>query len=220
MNSVLGKLLDALYPRDVACFACNREARVDQHGLCEECAPRIHTAGVLDGPPGMSGLYAAFWYEEPLHPAVYRFKYGGAKYLAWHFASCMQLPQDWRVDAVVPVPLSARRQRERGYNQSGLIARMLSERYGFPTEPALLARVRDTAVQAGLSAGLRAQNVEGAFVASPAAKGRALLLVDDVVTTGSTLSACAATLLKAGAAQIYAACACAAPAEHVGKEEY
>lgn len=215
MNKMMKKLLDALYPRDVACFACNCEARVDEHGLCEECAARIHLAGVLDSPPGISGLYAAFWYEEPLHAAVYRFKYGGAKYLAWHFASCIQLPADWRVDAVVPVPLSARRQRERGYNQSSLIAHMLAERYGFPNEPALLARVRDTAVQAGLSAGLRAQNVEGAFMASPAAKGRALLLVDDVVTTGSTLGACAVALIQAGADRVYAACACAAPAEHV-----
>ena len=219
MNGMLEKLLDSLYPRDAACFACNREAHVDANGLCEECAPRIHMAGILDSPPGISGLYAAFWYAEPLHAAVYRFKYGGAKYLAWHFASCVRLPADWRVDAVVPVPLSARRQRERGYNQSGLIARMIAKRYGLSVEPALLSRVRDTAAQAGLSARLRAQNVEGAFLASSAVKGRTLLLVDDVVTTGSTLGACAAALIQAGAARIYSVCACAAPAEHVRKEK-
>lgn len=211
MKPVLTRLLNALYPRDAVCFACDRESYVNEHGLCEACAKQIHMAGELPCPHGIVGTYAAFWYEEPLHAAVYRFKYGGSKYLAWHFAACMSLPESFHADAIVPVPLFEDRQRKRGYNQSELVARMLGERYGLPVETALLTRTRNTSPQAGLSAQLREHNVDGAFKAAPGCKGRALLLVDDVMTTGSTLRSCAEALTDAGATIVYAACACAAP---------
>lgn len=211
---VWDRLLDVLYPPDVACFACDQQAHVDENGLCAACAARIHPAGVLDPPPGLSGLYAGLVYCEALHAPMHRFKYGNARYLARSFAACMRLPAQWTIDFILPVPLYAGRQKTRGYNQSMLLARVLAKRYDVPIEESLLTRIVDTCSQAQLPAHMRASNVRGAFRASPAAHGRTLLLVDDVVTTGSTLSACAATLKDAGAARVYAACACAAPLTH------
>lgn len=213
LHSLTNAFLNALFPPDVACFACNKEARLDACGLCEACAARVRWAGVLPPPAGTDGLYAAFLYEDVLHAAVHRFKYGGAKYLAERFAAFMTLPQAWDLTgcALIPVPLSRLRERERGYNQALLLARALAPKAGLPVEPELLLRIKDTPPQAGQEKTVRERNMLGAFRAAPEASGRAVVLIDDVVTTGSTLAACAQALRDAGASRVYAACFCAAP---------
>jgi ComF family protein len=111
----------------------------------------------------------------------------------------------WRADLVLPVPLSKPRRRERGYNQAGLIARPLALALGLPYVPKALARCRDTRSQVGLSREQRRQNVNGVFQAgSEQVRDRRVLLIDDVATTGSTLSAAAGALLASGASQVYA----------------
>ena len=104
--------------------------------------------------------------------------------------------------ALVPVPLAATRKRERGYNQSELLARALSRHWGIPVWAACVERVKRTASQTRLTPGERRRNVSGAFRAVPAAvsfRGAHLVLVDDVVTTGATLNECATALHAAGA---------------------
>jgi ComF family protein len=104
------------------------------------------------------------------------------------------------LDAIVPVPLHRSRHRERGYNQAELLARELGKLISLPVEPALL-KARATRPQVGLTAEERATNVRGAFESPgdlPIA-GRRFVLVDDVLTTGATLSACAEALSAAGA---------------------
>ena len=147
---VWDRLLDVLYPPDAACFACDQQAHVDENGLCGACAARISPAGVLDPPPGLTGLYAGLVYCAALHAAMHRFKYGNARYLARSFAACMDLPAGWEIDAIVPVPLYTGRQKTRGYNQSWLLARVLAKRYDLPIEESLLTRIVDTAAQANL----------------------------------------------------------------------
>jgi ComF family protein len=106
-------------------------------------------------------------------------------------------------DLVVPVPLSDRRQRERGYNQSELIARELARSFRLPPPLAGLCRTRDTAPQVGLDRLHRYSNVSGAFAwRGPPLRGEPLLLIDDVATTGATLEACAAALKGAGSGSI------------------
>jgi len=111
----------------------------------------------------------------------------------------------WPVEAVVPVPLGARRLRERGYNQASLIAYPLALAFGLAYLPSALRRVRETRSQIELKREERQENVRGAFRADPKkAQGRVILLVDDVATTGSTLSSCAEALYAAGAQDVFA----------------
>lgn len=204
------RLLNIIFPEDVACFACNGSANLDARGLCAACANKIYAPGMLTCPDGLDGLTAGLVYTEALHAPIYRLKYHDARYLARILARQIILPDAWRGACLVPVPLHKRRLAQRGYNQSALIARALHRRCDLPIDEALLARTRDTGTQTDLSREERAQNVAGAFMAAPAAKGRAFILVDDVLTTGSTLLSCAAALRSAGAKTVYAACACIA----------
>jgi ComF family protein len=111
----------------------------------------------------------------------------------------------WPIDLVVPVPLGKRRLKERGYNQVGLVARPLALINNWHYRPRALVRTRETRSQVGLTILERKENVSGAF------KGNAILcdksnilLMDDVATTGATLSSCAAALAEAGARSVYA----------------
>jgi ComF family protein len=111
------------------------------------------------------------------------------------------------VDVVVPVPLHAKRERKRGYNQSSLLARHLSRKKGWRLLTNGLQRFRYTPPQTGLGRSERLQNVQRAFRADPKqVAGSRILLVDDVVTSGATLAASAEALLEAGAASVSAYC--------------
>jgi len=104
---------------------------------------------------------------------------------------------------VVPVPLGARRLRQRGYNQAELLGRALAESLALPLIPLAVARIRETESQVGLDPAARWANVAGAFRADSAfVGGRSILLVDDVHTTGATLAACAEAMLAAGAERV------------------
>ena len=111
----------------------------------------------------------------------------------------------WQVDVVVPIPLGKDRMKERGYNQSGLVARPLALLNHWHYSPRALTRVRETRTQVGLTPVERKENVSGAFRAVPEmVVGRTVLLLDDVATTGATLAAGAASLIEAGAITVYA----------------
>jgi ComF family protein len=109
-------------------------------------------------------------------------------------------------DALVPVPLHWRRQWARRFNQSALLAEVIAKVSGVPLARQALKRVKATPQQVGLSQAARARNVQGAFQVPPDGKhevaGRRLVLVDDVLTSGATMDACARALLRAGAAQV------------------
>jgi ComF family protein len=109
----------------------------------------------------------------------------------------------WRVDVLVPVPLSAQRLRERGYNQAALVRHAFGERIGLPVRERLLLRSRETASQVGLSLTERHSNGAGAFRAQEVSRQR-ILLLDDVCTTGATLEAGARALHEAGARAVFA----------------
>jgi len=110
----------------------------------------------------------------------------------------------WQVQAVLPVPLGKRRLKERGYNQVGLVARPLAYNIGIEYIPQVLQKTRETRSQVGLSASQRHENVKNAYEADPAAvKRKSVLLMDDVATTGSTISECTDSLLSAGAKEVY-----------------
>ena len=108
------------------------------------------------------------------------------------------------VDAVVPVPLHPKKQRARGYNQSLLLAQHFCKQTGLALGPDWVKRHKDTLPQAQLNRRERLENMSGAFVALPLVKGKRILLIDDVATTGATLEGCAVALKQAGAKQVMA----------------
>ncbi len=142
---------------------------------------------------------------------ILKLKYGGrpavartcAQYMARHMPDCAE-------PLLVPVPLHRWRIWQRGYNQSALIARALARRRGAATDLALIDRVKRTPPLKGMSRTERARTMSGAFALSPEAKqrvkGRAIILVDDVYTTGATADACARLLRRAGAASVNILC--------------
>jgi ComF family protein len=149
-------------------------------------------------------------YEGDVRGMIQRFKYGRdiamARPLGRLLARALGDPRiaGRNFDAVVPVPLHPRRERERGFNQAELLSRLLARSMGLPKQD-LLKRTRPTAQQAGFDRLHRMGNLRGALVLRrPIPPDATLLLVDDVSTTGATLDACAMVLKEAGAAEIAA----------------
>ena len=142
---------------------------------------------------------------------VYALKYQGADYVAPYMGELMahrfsMLRELAGVKLVVPVPLFSKRKKKRGYNQSELLARAFCKQTGLPLDTETLVRVRDTDSQTKLGRQERTRNMTGAFaVKNPQyVKGKVILLIDDVATTGSTLEACAQALRQAGAKRVMA----------------
>lgn len=188
---------------DTICIQCGR-VQATRRATCAQC--------LAAGPSPLQRVRAAALHTSPLREWIHLLKYEDrpdlAPDLARYLAAALSLP-DWggvrdRIDAVVPVPLHAQRRRERGYNQSELLAAALCRRSGLVLAPALLERQKETRSQVGLGALERQANVADAFTALSAAAGRHVLLIDDVYTTGATLRACAQALHEAGASQVLA----------------
>jgi ComF family protein len=170
---------------------------LDAEGRCALCR---------NGLRGFDAAYCFGSYEGTLRALVHLYKYGRIQTLSQPLASLLAaaLPLDERFDAVIPVPLHWRKQWQRGFNQSDLLARAIARRRGIPVVRAL-RRVRSTQTQAGLSNTERRKNVAAAFQCRRSGQtlaGRRVLLIDDVMTTGSTAAACARVLKQAGVAKV------------------
>lgn len=139
---------------------------------------------------------------------LHAFKFGRNDFLDGPLAelleSLMLSRGDSDFDAIVPVPMHRAKLHKRGYNQAELLGRALGRRLGIRCQPAMLRKRLDRLPQSTLPRKDRAANVRGAFVASPPARGKSLLLVDDICTTGETLRACARALLSEGAGRVCA----------------
>jgi competence protein ComFC len=172
---------------------------ISRSGLCRDCK---------SSRPPFEAMRSWSIFEGPIRNALHKLKY--RRNLALGDALACQLAEfvrslSWPVNLVVPVPLGKQRLRERGYNQVGLVALPLAAMLGRRYAPRAVVRSKDTRSQVGLSAPERKENVSGAFTASPEiATNRTVLLIDDVATTGATLSSCARALLAAGAPAVYA----------------
>ncbi|HKU37476.1 MAG TPA: ComF family protein [Polyangiales bacterium] len=174
------------------------EAVLGAHGFCPACGPLLEPPPAWMAPPAAAA--AAGMFQGPLADAIRRFKYAGA---GWAAAPLGRLlahaarPYAGEVEAVVPLALHPSKLRTRGYNPAALLARPVAAALSVPMRAAWLKRVRATHSQAGLAREARLANVRGAFGAPPV-PARKLLLIDDVRTTGATLTEAAATLAARG----------------------
>ena len=171
--------------------------------------PGILSMQAIADPPAYSRARAAVRYDDVAAKLVHAFKYGDRLDLSplmggWMVRAGKELFAG--ADALVPVPLHWRRLWARRFNQSALLAKAISQIDGVPIAENALKRVKPTAQQVGLSQAERASNVQGAFRVPPEGraevKGRRLILIDDVLTSGATADACARSLLRAGASNV------------------
>jgi len=212
--------MEAIFP--ARCLGCQRRGvalcghcrphlpRLPQD-VCSRCATRRFERGGCLGcrrlSPTITSIRAAFAYEGAARSAVLTLKFRSGRYLAPLMGELMRETLERRpvrAEVVVPVPLADGRQRQRGFNQATLLAEGVCEAVRGTLVADLLTR-DDRPPQSTLSAARRLRNLEGAFrCARPSeVRGRRVVLVDDVVTTGATVSACADTLAAAGARRIW-----------------
>jgi ComF family protein len=206
------------------CPSCRPRIQPVCHPLCEICGrPFLGASGgdhccgaCLTRPPHFTRAraWACYPREEldqlPLRQVVQKFKYGRKVSLGKPLgrlmtAGCREFLETCDCDLIVPVPLHPKRLRWRGFNQSILLARQVSRAYGVPLDPFLLCRDKETPPQTQLSEEERRKNVRGAFSVPnrKEIKGKRILLVDDVYTSGATVNECSRVLLQVGAERVY-----------------
>jgi ComF family protein len=214
-------LLEGLFParcigcgvRGTAlCAGCRAELPYLPAGVCPRCAARRGARGVCGGcrqlAPALSGVRAAFAYQGAARSAVLTLKFKSGRYLAPLMGELLRehiAARPLQADVVVPVPLAPRRLRQRGFNQAHLLANEVAPAVRGAVLPDALKRIERPAQQT-LPASERLVNLRGAFSCPRPEdlRNRRILLIDDVVTTGATLSACTAALSDAGARRISA----------------
>lgn len=219
LSKIAGPALELIFP--MSCAGCGREGKL----FCLTCLPRLPRISSpfceLCAAPGaqspchwceerpldIDGIRAPFLFEGPIRNAIHSFKYKGVKAAQTELGDLLsRYKASHRIPGTVimPVPMHSRRLRDRGYNQSSLLARRLAKITEISFEDALLRRIIDTPPQvATTSRNQRRDNVQDSFRCYGDAGGLQVLLVDDVATTGSTLSACAAALKDSGAASVW-----------------
>ncbi len=213
------KVLGFLFP--IRCAGCGTEDNI----LCPSCLPNLATleppycricADSTDGRPvceecqasplPIDGIRAPYLMDGPLRSAIHKLKYEDLRAAAptlGHLLGEWLETKDIPRDCLAPVPLHPRRMRGRGYNQSTLLADHVSRISGLPVKD-VLKRTRDTPPQANLGGrSQRQDNVDGSFTCREDVRGAKVVLVDDVVTSGSTMAACAQALKKRGASSVW-----------------
>ena len=228
----MSNAVELLYPR--RCELCDGLLRKKELYVCTDCRDAVRFIRGLVcrkcGRPTEEGVLLCKTYAEHRHAfeqsvspyeyrdemrrSVLRFKCSGRAEYAEFFARSMAVYAAekirlWKTELIVPVPVHPARKRKRGYNQSALIARILSSEWELPFDEKLLIRRKRTKPQTELDRTERQKNVAKAFRCerSRSVPGT-VLLIDDILTTGSTLDACAEELKKAGAEKVYALCLC------------
>jgi ComF family protein len=209
-----GNLIDATRPYSL-CDPCRERFNWANGNTCAKCGrilrgddPQTLCADCADGGHLFEKGFACAEYAD-CRAIIHGFKYGGKTYCGEDIARIMYdrlAGEASPAELLLPVPMYKKKERKRGYNQADIAGGQLARMLALPYDKGLLERTRNTGVMSSLSAEERGANVKGAFAVvcgrGDAVRGRRLMLVDDIFTTGSTIDACAEALLSAGAASV------------------
>ncbi len=232
MNKALGVLMDLIYGKQSKCCLCGRSVVANEicdfcyeetndlkrnYSSCQVCGRLLNQGntcyGCKRGPVSFKYVFSVGPYDGMLKDRIYQFKYGGRRDLAKGFSKLMadnisSFCNFREFGLIVPVPLYWKKQSERNYNQSYLLARELANRTKIPLGKAALIKVNDTPSQTSLNREKRRSNLVDAFRVGNIGvlAGKRVLLVDDIVTTGSTVSECTRVLLEAGVSEVWVSC--------------
>ena len=193
------------------CDRCNDQVKILNGILCDICGLPQNKQGICENCLGDKPYYRSLraWavFDDPVQKALHKLKYrrdislGDAlTYQMIPFVETL----NWNFDMIIPVPLGTKRRKERGYNQVGMIAKPLSLAFDTKYLPEGLLRQTETRSQVGLTKQERKSNMKDVFKAGDGVKSRAILLMDDVATTGATLSSAAKALYESGARDVFA----------------
>jgi Predicted amidophosphoribosyltransferases len=233
LKSAFSKLADALFPKGKTCVNCKNELIAKtRYNLCADCIEKLPYVGEHrciscgieinnEADYCISCQNYDHFFEKNRAPLKYegigeclikKLKFGGKRYLAEELGKLMTdeyIAVQFPCEVVTFVPMSGSEEKERGFNQAELLAKEVSKRLNMPLLT-LLAKVRDTSGQKHLSGRERRDNLKGVFAVTDQkeAKGKTILIVDDVFTTGATINECARTLKRGGAKAVYSLTAC------------
>ncbi len=230
-ETIIGKILDLLYPRH--CAVCLKVLKDPSRLICPKCQSRLRPltghrclrcGKLADGQAEycpdclkftryFSEGTGIFHYEDPMKKSILAFKYSGHLEYARFYARAMAVYGGsrlavWKPDRIVPVPMYPAKERLRGYNQSALIARELSALTHIPCDEKMVVKTAPTRSQKTLNAVQRRNNLYQSLKVLKKADGLTILIVDDVFTTGSTADALARRLKEAGAREVYVCTVC------------
>lgn len=206
-------------PDERICRTCITKVKIIKEPKCQKCGKQLATDEKLfcTDCEGMKHIFdrgiCIFEYTEELKKSLYRFKYDNKRCYSDFFGYAgakkyRKLLKQWKVEKILPVPMYRKKRQKRGYNQAEAFGQSLAEYTGIELDMQCLIRVRETKPQKGLSKEERHQNLQKAFgVDMEKIKAmNAVLLVDDIYTTGSTMDACAKVLKAAGVEKVYFMC--------------
>ena len=225
MRQFLRRISDIFYPR--CCPVCQKILKDQRRMICPECEktlkPVNHPRCYKCGKPIEKGEYCRdcqkqhhifeqgrgiFVYDSRMRRSVTRYKYYGCREYGDFYAKAMyryawRELQEWKPDLIVPVPVHRSKERIRGFNQAAYLAERISRYTEIPADTGLVQKVIKTKSQKKLNALQRRKNLEKAFRVTGDVRGKDILVIDDVYTTGSTIDAMASCLKKKGAGNVY-----------------
>jgi len=227
---IMSKISNVLYPPNIKCICCGKDLPVaqeveicancmqdidliDEKRACKRCGAKLVGKGeycldCMDKERAFDMARSVCVYSEVAQRLIHGFKFGNKTYLARTMSRCMAnvyLSMAWNCDIIVPVPISKRRLRQRGYNQAAILASGIAEIIKKPVDVDILLKTAETHDQVGLNYLERQDNLQGSMIVSDKqkVKGKSILLIDDVMTTGATANVCAELLKKAKAQSVY-----------------
>ncbi|MGA7720439.1 MAG: ComF family protein [Ignavibacteriaceae bacterium] len=218
----LTEILDFFLPR--ICPGCENKLTTFEKYVCSICLDKIKPATKnklqleferkFRGKRIITGFTSLYIFEEGkvfqniIHALKYKGRFSIGKYLGENLSVVLlDFKSEWKIDIIIPVPLHQLKKIERGYNQTFYIAKEAGRKLNIQVKQNVVKRIKFTQTQTAMNLAEREENIRGAFSIKNSTKilGKNILVIDDVITTGATISECGKVLLEAGAAKIYAA---------------